>query len=90
MKHCPKCGALCPWPGQKFCPKCGAPLSDTPPQAAPGWGGGAAGAVPRKYLIAAAAAVAVVLAGIAIWALTAAANRPSRWTRRPRRRPSRR
>lgn len=70
MKHCPKCGALCPWPGQKFCPKCGAPLSDTPPQAAPGWGGGAAGAVPRKYLIAAAAAVAVVLAGIAIWALT--------------------
>lgn len=77
MKHCPKCGALCPWPGQKFCPKCGAPLSDTPPQAAPGWGGGAAGAVPRKYLIAAAAAVAVVLAGIAIWALTAGRGEPA-------------
>ena len=77
MKHCPKCGALCPWPGQKFCPKCGAPLSDTPPQAAPGGGGGAAGAVPRKYLIAAAAAVAVVLAGIAIWALTAGRGEPA-------------
>ncbi len=77
MKHCPKCGALCPWPGQKFCQKCGAPLSDTPPQAAPGWGGGAAGAVPRKYLIAAAAAVVVVLAGIAIWALTAGRGEPA-------------
>ena len=77
MKHCPKCGALCPWPGQKFCQKCGAPLSDTPPQAAPGWGGGAADAVPRKYLIAAAAAVAVVLAGIAIWALTAGRGEPA-------------
>ncbi|WP_367277421.1 zinc ribbon domain-containing protein, partial [uncultured Subdoligranulum sp.] len=33
MKRCPKCGALCPRPGQKFCGSCGAPLSDTPPQA---------------------------------------------------------
>ena len=77
MKHCPKCGALCPLPGQKFCPKCGAPLSETPPQAAPGWGRGVVGAVPRKYLIAAAAAVAVVLAGIAIWALTAGRHTPA-------------
>ena len=77
MKHCPKCGALCPLPGQKFCPRCGAPLSDTPPQATPGWGRGAVGAVPRKYLIAAAAAVVVVLAGIAIWALTAGRSEPA-------------
>ena len=25
MKHCPKCGAACPRPGQKFCAQCGAP-----------------------------------------------------------------
>lgn len=37
MKRCPKCGAACPRPGQKFCSHCGAPLSDTPPQASASW-----------------------------------------------------
>ena len=36
MKRCPKCGAPCTRPGQKFCANCGAPLSETPPQA-PSW-----------------------------------------------------
>lgn len=37
MKHCPKCGAPNPRPGQKFCGSCGAPLSQTPPQAGASW-----------------------------------------------------
>lgn len=37
MKRCPKCGAANYRPGQKFCGSCGAPLSETPPQAAPAW-----------------------------------------------------
>lgn len=67
MKHCPKCGAACPRPGQKFCAQCGAPLSDMPPQA-PAWP--PAGAVRRKRLLvggAAAAAVLLVLAGLVWW-----------------------
>lgn len=37
MKRCPKCGAACLRPGQKFCSHCGAPLSETPPQASASW-----------------------------------------------------
>ena len=79
MKHCPNCGALCPWPGQKFCQKCGAPLSDTPPQATPGYAGDEA-AVRRKRLIAGVAAAAVVVVaavGIAIWALAPHSRQPA-------------
>ena len=67
MKHCPKCGAACPRPGQKFCAQCGAPLSDMPPQA-PAWP--PAGAVRRKRLLvggAAAVAVLLALAGLVWW-----------------------
>ena len=67
MKHCPKCGAACPRPGQKFCAQCGAPLSDMPPQA-PAWP--PAGAVRRKrLLVGGAAAVAVLLSVLAglVW-----------------------
>ena len=67
MKRCPKCGAACPRPGQKFCAQCGAPLSDMPPQA-PAWP--PAGAVRRKRLLvggAAAVAVLLALAGLVWW-----------------------
>ena len=48
MKRCPKCGAACPRPGQKFCSNCGAPLSETPPQATSSWP--PAAFVHRKHL----------------------------------------
>lgn len=66
MKRCPKCGAVCSRPGQKFCSQCGAPLSQTPPQAA-SWPPEAV--VQRKRLLAIAVGVVVVvllaIAGIA-------------------------
>lgn len=37
MKLCPKCGAMCQQPDQKFCSNCGAPLPQTPPQAEAAW-----------------------------------------------------
>ena len=58
MKRCPKCGAACSRPGQKFCSQCGAPLSQTPPQAA-SWPPEAV--VQRKRLIAVAVGVVVVV-----------------------------
>ena len=78
MKHCPKCGALCPLPGQKFCPQCGAPLSETPPQARTPWRSGSAAAVQRKHLIAGMAAMAAVaLVAVGIWALVTRAPQPA-------------
>ena len=86
MKRCPKCGAACSRPGQKFCSQCGAPLSQTPPQAA-SWPPEAV--VQRKRLIAVAVGVVVVVL-LAIAGLvtllgrgdtqpTSRRNRPPRW-----------
>ena len=57
MKRCPRCGAVCGRPGQKFCSQCGAPLSETPPQASPSWP--PQQVLHRKHLITAALAVLV-------------------------------
>ena len=67
MKRCPKCGAVCPRPGQKFCGKCGAPLSDTPPQAAPR--DPEESAVRKPVVIGVAVAIVVLIAVVAVWAL---------------------
>ena len=71
MKRCPKCGAVCSRPGQKFCSQCGAPLSQTPPQAA-AWPPEAV--VQRKRLIAIAVGVVVVVL-LAIAGITALLGR---------------
>lgn len=67
MKHCPKCGAVCPRPGQKFCAQCGAPLSDTPPQAAAR--GPEEGVLPKPVLIGIGVAAVLLIVLAAVWAL---------------------
>ena len=80
MKRCPKCGALCPRPGQKFCGSCGAPLSDTPPQAgrapAPEWPPRDVVQRRRLLMVAAVAAVLVlvVAAGVLLFVRRGAAR----------------
>lgn len=64
MKRCPKCGAACPRPGQKFCSNCGAPLSETPPQATSSWP--PAAFVHRKHLSMIAGGVVLVLVVLAL------------------------
>lgn len=64
MKRCPRCGAVCGRPGQKFCSQCGAPLSETPPQASPSWP--PRQVLHRKHLITAALAVLVVITLLAV------------------------
>lgn len=65
MKHCPKCGALCPRPGQKFCGSCGAPLSQTPPQAGATWPPESVVRRKRTLILGGALALAVLLLVIA-------------------------
>lgn len=64
MKRCPKCGAACPRPGQKFCSNCGAPLSETPPQATSSWP--PAAFVHRKHLWMIAGGVVLALVVLAL------------------------
>lgn len=64
MKRCPKCGAACPRPGQKFCSNCGAPLSEAPPQATSSWP--PAAFVHRKHLWMIAGGVVLVLVVLAL------------------------
>lgn len=61
MKHCPKCGAPNPRPGQKFCGSCGAPLSQTPPQAGAAWPPESAARRKQTLIQVAAVALAVLL-----------------------------